>query len=118
MIEVLTAGYFTSLQDGGRVGYRHLGVPLSGAMDSKAYTTALALLPFRNDKCVFECTLLGPSFLLHQALRFVLTGGEMEAWLDDRPLETNRVYLAKRGSQLRLGNQSEAFVLMLDLKLN
>lgn len=107
MIEVLTAGYFTSLQDGGRVGYRHLGVPVSGAMDSKAYATAIALLPFQNDKCVFECTLLGPSFLFHQALRFVLTGGEMEAWLDDRPIEINRVYLAKSGSQLRLGKSKQ-----------
>ena len=61
MIEVISTGYFTTLQDAGRPGFRQFGVPLSGAMDKKAYDLALALLPFKGDRCVFECTLIGPT---------------------------------------------------------
>ena len=77
MIEVLSSGYFTTLQDAGRPGFRQFGVPLSGAMDKKAYDLALALLPFKGDRCVFECTLIGPTLKIHQPTRFVLTG---ERW--------------------------------------
>ena len=107
MIEVVKPGYYTTLQDHGRSGYRHLGVPLAGAMDTKAYTLAMALLPFQNDCSVFECTLIGPCLRLHQSLRFVLTGGTMEATLNNKPLVMNRVYVAEKGSKLNLGKSTE-----------
>ena len=107
MIEVIKPGYYTNLQDQGRRGYRHLGVPLAGPMDTKAHALAMALLPYQNDFTVFECTLIGPSLRLHQPLRFVLTGGTMKATLDDRPLVMNRVYVAEKGSELSLGKSTE-----------
>lgn len=103
MIEVIDAGFFTTLQDEGRKGYRHLGVPLSGPMDPKAYQLALALLPCEEDFTLIECTLIGPTLRLHKAVRFVLTGGTIEAYLDEKPLEMFRVYNAQQGSLLRLG---------------
>ena len=106
MIEVLSSGYFTTLQDAGRPGFRQFGVPLSGAMDKKAYDLALALLPFKGDRCVFECTLIGPTLKIHQPTRFVLTGGEMECWLDDTPLKMNRVYRAEIGKVLKIGKST------------
>ena len=33
MLKVLKSGFFTSIQDAGRFGYRDIGVPISGAMD-------------------------------------------------------------------------------------
>ena len=39
--------------------------------------------------------------------RFVITGGTMEATLDDRPLVMNRVYVAEKGSELSLGKSTE-----------
>ena len=106
MIEVIKPGYYTSLQDQGRSGFRHLGVPLAGPMDAKAYALAMALLPFQNDSSVFECTLIGPCLRLHQPLRFVLTGGTMEATLNNQPLVMNRVYGAEKGSILNLGKST------------
>lgn len=106
MIEVISTGYFTTLQDSGRPGFRQFGVPLSGAMDKKAYDLALALLPFKGDRCVFECTLIGPTLKIHHPTRFVLTGGEMECWLDDIPLKMNRVYRAEIGKVLKLGKST------------
>jgi len=44
MIEVLSAGIFTTIQDQGRFGYRHIGVPISGTMDCYSANLANALL--------------------------------------------------------------------------
>ncbi len=44
MIKLIDPGFYSSFQDKGRFGFRHLGVPLSGPMDPKA---------FRFGKCPF-----------------------------------------------------------------
>ena len=48
--------------------------------------------------------------------RFVLTGGEMECWLDDTPLKMNRVYRAEIGKVLKFGKSTLGFVLICVLK--
>lgn len=103
MIKLTTSGFYTSIQDTGRQGFRHLGVPLSGPMDQTAFALANALLPHPMDRCVFECTMIGPTFKIKAVLRFVLTGASIEAWLDDCPLEMNKVYQTSVGSELKLG---------------
>ena len=44
MIKVLKPGLATSIQDLGREGYYHLGIPPSGAMDSYALRAANLLV--------------------------------------------------------------------------
>jgi len=102
MIEVLSPGFYTTIQEVSRQGFRHLGVPLSGPMDQTAFTVANALLPHPMDQCVLECTMIGPTLKIRAVLRFVLTGATVEAWLDDRPLEMNKVYQTAVGSELKL----------------
>ena len=123
MIELTSSGFYTSIQDAGRQGFRHLGVPLSGPMDLTAFALANALLPHSMDQCVFECTMIGPSLKITTVLRFVLTGACVEAWLDDRPLEMNKVYQTSVGSKLKLGKVTQGlraylrFEAVLDLPL-
>ena len=108
MIEVFKPGYYTSsARSRGEVDTVILGVPLAGPMDTKAYALAMALLPYQNDSSVFECTLIGPSLRLHQPLRFVLTGGTMEATLDDRLLGDESGVCSRKGSELSLGKSTE-----------
>jgi len=40
MIEVLNGGTRATVQDAGRPGYRHLGIPQSGAADSLSFALA------------------------------------------------------------------------------
>ena len=103
MIEVVDAGFFTSIQDQGRHGYRHLGVPVSGPMDKKAFSMALALLPHAGDYNVWECTFIGPTLRLQKNTRFVVTGGEIDVKLNNTTVEMYRVYTAKSGSILSMG---------------
>jgi len=123
MIQFISSGFYTSIQDTGRQGFRHLGVPLSGPMDQSAFTLANALLPHPADQCVFECTMIGPTLKITEAMRFVLTGASIEAWLDNRPLEMNKVYQTTVGSELKLGRVTQGlrtylrFEAVLDLPL-
>lgn len=103
MIRVLDPGFFTSIQDAGRKGFRHLGVPVSGAMDQYAFAVANTLLPHPNDQCVLECTYHGPTLALEKSVRFVVTGAPISIDLDGKSLGMNTVYLATEGSILTLG---------------
>ena len=60
MIKVLKPGLATSIQDLGREGYYHLGIPPSGAMDSYALRAANLLVGNAPGAAALECTMLGP----------------------------------------------------------
>lgn len=103
MIIVESPGYCTTLQDKGRFGFRHLGVPVAGPMDRQAFELANALLPHEKDSCVFECTLIGPRFRLEKKIRFVVTGAPIAVWLNGVEVAMNKVYTAPANSSLELG---------------
>ena len=103
MIRVITAGFFTTIQDEGRFGFRHLGVPVAGPMDRRAFRLANALLPFNNDQTVLECTLTGPTLEITVALRYVVTGAIVPIDLAGQSCGMNQVHFAPKGSVLKIG---------------
>ena len=103
MIEVISSGYFTTIQDSGRKSYRHLGVPISGPMDLNSFYLANLLLPGLDSDLVFECTLIGPKLKLRCNSRFVITGAEFDSYLDNEPIENNKVYSFRAGQILSVG---------------
>lgn len=86
MIEVLRAGMLSSVQDLGRIGYRHLGVCRGGALDTLALAVANQLVGNANHAAGLEIT-LGPAALrFPRATRIALTGADFAATLDDVPV--------------------------------
>ena len=59
-IEVIKPGLSTTVQDLGRPGYYHLGIPLSGAMDRAALRAANLLVGNPEGAAALELTFLGP----------------------------------------------------------
>ena len=59
-IKVLKPGLATSVQDAGREGHYHLGIPPSGALDQYALRAANLLVGNAPTAAVLECALLGP----------------------------------------------------------
>ena len=102
MIEVIDAGFYSSIQDQGRVGYRHLGVPISGAMDQKAFDLAHQLLGKTSDFSCIECTLIGPILRFHELCSLVLTGAHMQAWVNETPIQNNIPIAILPGDVLKL----------------
>ncbi|HEX5771345.1 MAG TPA: allophanate hydrolase, partial [Nocardioidaceae bacterium] len=60
-ITVLDPGPLTTVQDQGRRGFAHLGVPRSGALDAAAARYANRLVGNPEDAAVLETTLGGVS---------------------------------------------------------
>ena len=59
MIKVLKSGFYTTIQDKGRVGFASLGVPVSGAMDSYSSGLTNHILNNSLDCAFLEITLGG-----------------------------------------------------------
>ena len=62
MLKVLQPGFFSTIQNLGRFGYRDKGVPVSGAMDLYSAQFANALLGNTKDAALIEMTMLGGEF--------------------------------------------------------
>ncbi|NMG32892.1 5-oxoprolinase/urea amidolyase family protein [Azoarcus sp. TTM-91] len=54
-VEVLSPGAFATLQDGGRRGFRRIGVPWAGVLDRRLMRLANALAGNAEDSAVIEC---------------------------------------------------------------
>jgi len=74
MITVLRAGPLTTVQDLGRPGWAHLGVPRSGALDAPALRLANRLVGNPEDVAGLEITAGGSSLRLTRASTVAVTG--------------------------------------------
>ena len=74
MLEILACPFPASLQDAGRPGYRHLGVPLSGALDPEWLALANALAGNPPDAAAIEVRLAGPRLQSDADALFAIAG--------------------------------------------
>ena len=68
-IKIIKPGVQTTLQDGGRFGYRSIGVGSGGAMDLFAMKAANYLCGNDDKKAVLEINCPAPEILFQQAIR-------------------------------------------------
>jgi len=99
-IKVLQAGLATTVQDAGRTGYYHLGIPLSGALDQYSFRAANLLLGNPENSAVLEITMLGPKLEFMQDALIALSGANLPAKLDGVSIPNYEVVSAKAGSVL------------------
>ncbi|MCE2612267.1 biotin-dependent carboxyltransferase family protein [Flavobacteriaceae bacterium D16] len=92
MVSVKKRGFFTTIQDTGRLGFRHLGVPVSGVMDRYAARLANSLLENQASDALLEITMTGPELLFHEPTYIALTGADMSAKINNEPIELNEVH--------------------------
>ena len=102
MIEVVRSGPLTTVQDLGRPGYAHLGVPRSGALDVPALRRANALVGNPPSAAVLEATLLGCAVRLTHGGRVAVTGAEAEVRVDGTVVTTDVVDVPA-GAVLEIG---------------
>lgn len=85
MIEVLRAGALTTVQDQGRPGWAHLGVPRSGALDPAALRLANRLVGNPEHAAGLEITLTGCELRFIRAVTVALTGAPVDVLVERRP---------------------------------
>ncbi len=104
-IEVLTPGAQSSVQDfPGRVGYWAVGVPPSGPMDDFSFQLANRLVGNPGDAAGLECAVVGPSLRFYSPAVIALTGAEMKATLEGRPVPYWEPIEVAAGETLHLGS--------------
>lgn len=88
--EVIKPGLATTVQDLGRPGYYHLGIPLTGAMDRFALIIANRLVGNPDGAAGLEATFLAPELLFLSDAMVAITGAEQPPNLDgvEQPLWT------------------------------
>ncbi|TPQ21429.1 biotin-dependent carboxyltransferase family protein [Streptomyces sporangiiformans] len=84
-LEIVRAGALTTIQDLGRFGHAHVGVPRSGALDQPAHRLANRLVGNPTDAATLETTLTGVSLRATRPVTVVVTGAPAPVRVDGRP---------------------------------
>jgi biotin-dependent carboxylase-like uncharacterized protein len=99
-IKVLKPGLATTVQDLGRPGYYHIGIPLSGGMDRHALAAANLLVGNPEGDAVLEAVFMGPELEFTADAMVAVTGAELPPKLDGAPQATWTSFKVKAGQKL------------------
>lgn len=102
-LRVATAGLQTTIQDLGRVGHQHEGVPVGGAMDRHALRIANLLVGNEEGTAGLEISLIGPALVFERDALIAIAGADLEATVDHAPVANWHPAWIPRGATLRFG---------------
>ena len=106
-IAILDGGFFTTVQDLGRVQYQRFGVAVCGAMDGFALRAANRLVGNVDTAAGLEVTLLGPEVQFAQPGLLAVTGADLNPCVDRRPIQMWRTIAIRAGSVLSFSGQRD-----------
>ena len=104
MIKVIQPGLFTTIQDGGRHGYRNIGIPTSGFMDQESAWAANKIVDNDREESLIEITLKGPTLLFNNNCTISITGGDFSPLINDMPIKMYKSINVKLGDTLKINN--------------
>jgi biotin-dependent carboxylase-like uncharacterized protein len=103
-IEVRKPGLATTVQDRGREGYYHVGIPPSGALDQFSLLAANLLVGNPADAAVLECPYLGPELAFTEGATVAVTGAELEPRVDGEARPAWSAFEVRAGELLSFGH--------------
>lgn len=106
-LTVIRPGLLTTVQDLGRWGYQALGVPVAGAMDTRALRQANALVGNGPDAAALEVTLLGPVLRTDAPLVMALTGAAFALAVNDVAAPFGRPVAVPAGATITIGPRAQ-----------
>ena len=104
MIKVIQPGLFTTIQDGGRHGYRNIGIPTSGFMDQESARAANKIVDNDMEESLIEITLKGPTLLFNNNCTISITGGDFNPLINGMPIKMYESINVKLGDTLKINN--------------
>ncbi|MGW1067784.1 5-oxoprolinase subunit C family protein [Streptomyces aureus] len=103
-LAVVRAGALTTVQDRGRPGHAHLGVPRSGALDAPAAALANRLVGNPAGAAVLETTLDGCALRPRSVVVAAVTGAPCPVRVDGRPVAWGAPVRVPAGALLDVGS--------------
>ncbi len=118
-LRVLSPGLMTTIQDFGRVGLQHLGVPVGGALDTVGLRAANALVGNQPNMAALEVAYFGPTLRVEaDEARLAIAGADAELTVfpdetaaGGRRIAGNRSIKLCRGEVIRIGSLERGAVL-------
>ncbi|MEU9999702.1 biotin-dependent carboxyltransferase family protein [Streptomyces sp. NPDC050848] len=102
-LAVVRAGALTTVQDLGRTGYAHLGVPRSGALDPGAARLVNRLVGNPEDAAVLETTVNGCAVRPRCPITVAVGGAPCPVTVDGRPVAWGTTVRVPAGALLDVG---------------
>lgn len=81
-LEILNHGLMTTIQDLGRPGWFHLGIPVGGAMDTAALIAGNLAVGNAPGAAGLECAFMGPQIAFRAPTTIAVTGADLPILLD------------------------------------
>ena len=103
LLRVLEPGPLSLVQDAGRLGWAHLGVPRGGWLDPVAATLANRLVGNPEGAAVLECLLGGTVLETGRAMTVAVTGGRCTVTVAGRPAPHGEALSVPAGARIALG---------------
>jgi biotin-dependent carboxylase-like uncharacterized protein len=103
VIVVRQPGLLTTVQDLGRPGWAHLGVPLAGAVDRAALRAANRIVGNASGAAVLETTLAGPELHFEVDAMVAVTGGRCAVTVGGQVVDPGVAVTVRRGRTVTAG---------------
>lgn len=101
--EVIKPGLLSTIQDLGRPGYFHLGIPEGGAMDRAAMRIANMLVGNPEDAAGLEAVFIGPELKFDSDTLVAVAGAEMPVFVDGQERDCWSSFTVGAGQTLTFG---------------
>ncbi len=102
MIDIHEGGISSTVQDLGRSGNYHIGMPPSGAMDPYAHTVANYLVGNDADAATIEMTYQGITATIQEDAVIAVTGADMSPSVDGDPIGMWETVAVEAGDELEI----------------
>ena len=102
-VKVTKPGLLTTVQDLGRPGYFHLGIPMGGAMDRLALRAGNMLVGNDEGAAALEAVFMGPELAFETDALVAVTGAEMPVFVDDDEQPCWTAFQVRAGQVLSFG---------------
>lgn len=103
MLDVITPGVQTLVQDAGRRGYLAIGLPPSGPMDQFSHHVANALVGNDPDAAALESVFTGPALRVQRDTVVAVTGADVDLRIDGVAMPTWTTLPVRAGQVVAVG---------------
>ena len=102
-VKVIKPGLSTTVQDQGRPGYYHIGIPMSGGMDLMSLTAANLLVGNDANAAVLEAVFMGPELEFTADATVAVTGADLPPKVDGQEKPGWTSFKVAKGQVLSFG---------------
>ena len=96
-------GLHTTVQDAGRNGHQHLGIPVNGFMDHRSACEANRLVENDENGPLIEITMIGPEIRFEGAGQIAITGADLHPKINGKPIHPYAAIQVRDGDLLQFG---------------